>query len=65
MNLGLNRQTMIETIAGDLYDYPKYYDLVFGSDWKTEFDFLLACFDKHEEDLGDACKKAIADTVGE
>ena len=26
---------------------------------------LLACFDKHEEKLGDACKKAIADTVGE
>jgi len=26
---------------------------------------LLACFDKHEEELGDACKKAIADTVGE
>lgn len=26
---------------------------------------LLACFDKHEEELGDACKKAISDTVGE
>ena len=26
---------------------------------------LLACFDTHEEELGDACKKAIADTVGE
>ncbi len=26
---------------------------------------LLACFDQHEEELGDACKKAIADTVGE
>ncbi len=26
---------------------------------------MLACFDKHEEELGDACKKAIADTVGE
>ncbi len=31
----------------DLYDYPRYYDLVFGSDWKAEFDFLLAVFDKH------------------
>jgi SAM-dependent methyltransferase len=33
--------------AGNLYDYPKYYDLVFGSDWKAEYDFLLACFDRH------------------
>lgn len=29
----------------NLYDYPRYYDLVFGSDWKAEFDFLLAVFD--------------------
>ena len=29
----------------NLYDYPRYYDLVFGSDWKAEYDFLLACFD--------------------
>ncbi|MEO1498399.1 MAG: class I SAM-dependent methyltransferase [Planctomycetota bacterium] len=32
---------------GSLYDYPKYYDLVFGSDWKAEHDFLLACFERH------------------
>ncbi len=38
---------MIETIAGHLYDYPKYYDLVFGSDWRAEFDFLQACFERH------------------
>lgn len=38
---------MLETIEGDLYDHPKYYDLVFGSDWKAEFDFLSACFEKH------------------
>ena len=38
---------MTETIEGHLYDYPKYYDLVFGSDWKAEFDFLLECFKKH------------------
>jgi SAM-dependent methyltransferase len=31
----------------NLYDHPKYYDLVFGSDWKAEFDFLRAVFDKH------------------
>ena len=38
---------MTETIQGHLYDFPSYYDLVFGSDWKAEFDFLLACFDTY------------------
>ena len=38
---------MPDTIQGNLYDFPKYYDLVFGSDWKAEFDFLTACFEKH------------------
>lgn len=28
----------------NLYDYPRYYDLVFGSDWKAEHDFLQQCF---------------------
>ena len=40
---------MPESIAGHLYDYPKYYDLVFGSDWKAEFDFLISCFEKHAD----------------
>ena len=35
---------MFEPLAGDLYDYPAYYDLVFGSDWKAEFEFLRGCF---------------------
>lgn len=38
---------MLKTIQGNLYDYPKYYDLVYGSDWKAEFDFLLDCFEEH------------------
>ncbi|MBX3437855.1 MAG: class I SAM-dependent methyltransferase [Planctomycetaceae bacterium] len=38
---------MPDVIRGNLYDYPKYYDLLFGSDWKAEFDFLTACFPKH------------------
>ena len=38
---------MTETLDGDLYDYPRYYDLVFGSDWKAEFDFLRHCFEQH------------------
>lgn len=37
----------METIEGNIYDYPKYYDLIFGSDWKAEFDFLRLCFEKH------------------
>jgi SAM-dependent methyltransferase len=35
----------MDIVPGNLYDYPAYYDLVFGSDWKAEYDFLLACFD--------------------
>ena len=38
---------MIETIHANLYDYPGYYDLVYGSDWKAEFDFLQDCFGRH------------------
>ena len=38
---------MLETTRGNLYDYPKYYDIVFGSDWKAEFDFLQDCFQTH------------------
>ncbi len=38
---------MLPTIAGDIYDYPAYYDLVYGSDWWAEFHFLLDCFEKH------------------
>jgi len=36
----------MEEIQGDIYDYPKYYDLVYGSDWKAEFDFLLGCAER-------------------
>jgi len=38
---------MLTTIQGNLYDYPKYYDLVYGSDWEAEFEFLQDCFDRH------------------
>lgn len=34
-------------MAESLYDHPRYYDLLFGSDWKAEFDFLKACFARH------------------
>ena len=29
-----------------IYDYPTYYDLVFGSDTASELRFLDACFDR-------------------
>jgi len=37
----------MKTITACFYDFPKYYDLVYGSDWKAEVDFLQACFKKH------------------
>ncbi len=36
-----------QTVRGSIYDYPRYYDLLFGSDWKAEFDFLEACFQRY------------------
>jgi SAM-dependent methyltransferase len=39
----------MQSIRGNIYDYPKYYDLLFGSDWKAEYDFLRGCFDKHAD----------------
>lgn len=33
-------------MPANLYDYPRYYDLVFGSDWKREFHFLRRVFDQ-------------------
>lgn len=33
-------------MQASIYDFPRYYDLVFGSDWKAEFDFLQASFQR-------------------
>ncbi|MEO2015269.1 MAG: class I SAM-dependent methyltransferase [Fuerstiella sp.] len=38
---------MTEIIEGSIYDFPKYYDLLFGSDWRAEFRFLQDVFPKH------------------
>lgn len=38
---------MTDTTQGSIYDFPKYYDLLFGSDWKAEYQFLQDCVDKH------------------
>jgi SAM-dependent methyltransferase len=35
---------MPETVTANLFDYPKYYDLIYGTDWKAEYDFILDCF---------------------
>ena len=37
---------MTETLES-IYNYPKYYDLLFGSDWKAEYDFLETCFEQY------------------
>ena len=42
-----HHRTMTKQLAGNLYDHPRYYDLVFGSDWSAEFQFLLACFQRY------------------
>lgn len=34
----------METLRANLYDYPKYYDVLFGADCQAEYEFLQACF---------------------
>lgn len=38
---------MTETIKASIYDYPQYYELLFGSDVAAENRFLKQCFEKH------------------
>jgi SAM-dependent methyltransferase len=40
---------MPDVIHGSLYDFPQYYDILFGADWKSEYDFLLGCFERFSE----------------
>ncbi len=40
---------MTNTIQASIYDFPQYYELLFGSDWRAEFHFLKACFEKHSD----------------
>jgi SAM-dependent methyltransferase len=37
----------MEIVRANVYDYPGYYDLVYGSDWKAEFDFVLGSFGRY------------------
>lgn len=45
--INANGSEPMEILNANLYDFPRYYDLVFGSDWKAEFDFLTACFSEY------------------
>lgn len=40
---------MTDSIEQSIYDYPVYYDLLFGSDWKAEFAFLEHCFQHYTD----------------
>ena len=40
---------MTTTVQKSIYDYPQYYDLVFGVGSGLERDFLMSCFDRHAE----------------
>ena len=35
----------MEVLHEQIYDYPNYYDVLFGADWRAEFKFLRACFE--------------------
>jgi SAM-dependent methyltransferase len=37
---------VLPIVHAALYDFPKYYDLVFGSDWQAEYRFLLQAFER-------------------
>lgn len=37
----------MKKIKASIYDFPTYYDLVFGSDTAAELRFLKACFDRY------------------
>ncbi len=37
----------IETVSESIYDHPKYYDLVFGSDCAAEVKFIVGCGKKY------------------
>jgi SAM-dependent methyltransferase len=39
----------MQEIHGSLYDYPAYYELAYGSDWRAEFDYLEDCFERYTD----------------
>lgn len=39
----------MDVLPADIYDYPKYYDVLYGSDGQAEFRFLRACLARHTQ----------------
>ncbi len=39
----------MQVFEQSFYDFPRYYDLVYGSDWKAECRFLKKCFQRFAE----------------
>ena len=37
----------MKTVRDSIYNYPKYYDLVYGSDYRAELYFLEDCFERY------------------
>lgn len=38
-----------EVVHGSIYDFPQYYDILFGADWRSEFRFIEACAERYAE----------------
>ncbi len=47
VNDSLPDSPCLETIQGSIYDWPRYYEFVFGSDWAAEVHFLNRCFENY------------------
>ncbi len=39
----------MEAVCANAYDFPGYYDLVYGSDWRAEFNFLCGSFARYAQ----------------
>ena len=42
-----HRQHTMRILQASIYDYPRYYELVYGSDWRAEYDFLCGSFRRY------------------
>ncbi len=53
----------LKTIEASIYDFPVYYDLIFGADWAAEYRFLESVFQKHIDPAKPSKKKSSAGGV--
>lgn len=51
----------VKLLQARLYDYPKYYDVVFGAEWRAEFRFLELCF---REFVSGRCRRLLEPACG-